>query len=273
MLSDADIDALAKFAGRLADAAGHASMAYFRSSGLAADNKASGGAFDPVTVADRAAETAMREILARERPDDGIHGEEQGLTDGRSGLTWVLDPIDGTRAYLSGLPTWGTLIALDDGNRGRIGLVDQPFTGERFTGVIHALGSAATFSHKGQTSPITTRSGKRLDQAILFTTAPEGFTRNERPAFEAVRAKARLTRYGIDCYAYALLAMGQIDLVVESGLQAYDIAAPAALIMAAGGIVTNWRGGDCRHGGRVLAAASPELHDEVRAILAEVPEP
>lgn len=271
MLSDPELDDLAALAHRLADAAGAASLKYFRSANLAADNKADGGAFDPVTAADRAAEAAIREILARERPDDAIFGEEQGRSAGNSGLTWIIDPIDGTRSFLAGTPTWGTLIALDDGKRGRIGVVDQPFTGERFTGLNRERRGDASFSHRGATRPIRTRPDVPLVDAVLFTTAPEMFAPDELAGFEAVKLRTRLTRYGLDCYAYALLAMGLIDLVIEAGLEAYDIAAPAALIIAAGGVVTDWQGGDCRHGGRVLAAGNAALHREALAILSKTP--
>lgn len=263
------MDELIDTAQALADAGGAAALSWFRQTGLVADNKANGGGFDPVTAADRAAEAAMRAILARRRPDDAILGEEEGSRSGTSGLTWVLDPIDGTRAFLSGLPTWGVLVGLDDGARGILGVIEQPHTGERWLGV---PGRGAWLTRAGVTRPIAVRPCAGLGQAILFTTAPEIFTPPERAGFEAVRAQARLTRYGVDCYAYALLAMGCIDLVIESGLYAYDIAAPKAVIEAAGGIVTDWRGGDCRGGGRVLAAGDAGVHAAALAWLAAVPD-
>lgn len=269
------LDDYAALAGRLADAAGRASLPHFRTAALNPENKQAGGGFDPVTVADHAAEQAMRDLLAIERPDDGIFGEEQARTYGTSGLTWVLDPIDGTRAFISGLPVWGTLIALDDGDVGRVGVIDQPFTGERFTGIWSSARdggqSRAWLSHGGTERELITRQGTTLAEATLFTTDAFIFTDVERPAFDAVRARARLTRYGTDCYAYALLAMGSVDLVIESGLAAYDVAAHVPLIRAAGGVVTDWQGGDCRWGGRVVAAGSAALHAEVLEILASVP--
>ncbi|MEM7507067.1 MAG: histidinol-phosphatase [Pseudomonadota bacterium] len=267
-LSPALLHSLAELANDLADAAGKAALRHFRASRLRTENKAGAGDFDPVTAADREAESAMREILGRTRGDDGIFGEEHGQSTGKSGLTWVLDPIDGTRAFISGLPSWGILIALDDGTSGRIGVIDQPFTGERFVGV---AGDGAWLTHGGETRSISTRACRNLSQATLMTTAPELFNADERTAFDGISAGAQLTRYGTDCYAYAMLAMGQIDLVIESGLEAYDIAAPAALIQAAGGRVTDWQGGDCRWGGRVLAAGDPELHEIMLEILREVP--
>lgn len=268
-LSAALLHNLAELADDLANAAGEAALRHFRARRLRAENKADAGDFDPVTAADREAESAMREILAKVRPDDGVLGEEHGQIAGKTGLTWILDPIDGTRAFISGLPTWGILIALDDGSRGRIGVIDQPFTGERFLGVTGAEGGA-WLTHRGTKTPIATRPCADLAGATLMTTAPELFTGAERPAFDRVSAGAQLTRYGTDCYAYAMLAMGQIDLVIESGLAAYDVAAPAALVEAAGGRATDWQGGDCRWGGRILAAGDPSLHDQVLQILGEV---
>ncbi|MGR3377197.1 inositol monophosphatase family protein [Salipiger abyssi] len=246
----------------LTDAARAAILPHFRSRTLNAENKLEGG-FDPVTVADRAAEAAMRAVLAERRPQDGILGEELGTSSGSSGLTWVLDPIDGTRGFLSGTPTWGVLAALSDETGPRLGIIDQPYTGERFCG---GLGRAEMTGPMGA-SALATRAPRGLDQAILFTTFPEVGTKADRLAFERVRDRARLTRYGMDCYAYALLAAGQIDLVIEAGLHAYDIQAPIAVIEAAGGIVTNWEGGPVHVGGRALAAANAELHAEALAVL------
>ena len=256
-------------ANRLADAAAGASLPHFRARSLDAENKLADG-FDPVTVADRAAEQAMRDVLAAERPDDGVFGEEQARTPGTSGLTWVLDPIDGTRAFISGLPVWGTLIALDDEHAGRIGVIDQPFTGERFIGVVDGDNSRAWLSRGDEEVALSTRRNVSLAEATMFTTDPFIFSEVDAAAFHAVRALARLTRYGTDCYAYALVAMGTVDLVVEAELEAYDIAAHVPLIRAAGGVVTDWDGGDCRWGGTVLAAGSPELHQDALELLQSV---
>jgi histidinol phosphatase-like enzyme (inositol monophosphatase family) len=279
MLPDTDLPALTELACRLADAAGAASLPHFRSKGLGTDDKNHGndaeGIFDPVTVADRAAEAAIRDILAAERPDDGIFGEEEAPVEGTSGLTWVIDPIDGTRAFISGLPTWGTLIALDDGAAGRIGIVDQPHIGERFVGVNAGPNTAsnmgtdsrAWLTHRGETRPIATRPCPNLASATLYTTTPDMFSSHEWEGYRKVESRVRLARYGVDCYAYALVALGHVDLVIESSLKPYDIAGPAALIQAAGGIVTDWRGGDCRWGGQVIAAGDPAVHAEALAIL------
>ncbi|MDU9006336.1 histidinol-phosphatase [Sedimentitalea todarodis] len=239
----------------LADAARAEILPHFRQPGLLAQNKETAG-FDPVTVADRTAERAMRDLLTLHRPQDGIWGEEFGRQNGTSGREWVLDPIDGTRGFISGTPTWGVLIALSDQNGPTLGLIDQPYTRERFVGAPDVAELVGPFG----TMPMATRSTRTLDQAILFTTYPEVGTPAERAAFEAVAARTKLARYGMDCYAYALLAAGQIDLVIEAGLNAYDIQAPIAVIQAAGGVVTDWRGNPAHLGGRVVAAANSEIH-------------
>ena len=218
----------------------------------------------PVTIADREVESAMRRVLADMAPDDGILGEEEGASRLDAGTVWVLDPIDGTRGFLSGTPTWGVLIALCGASGPELGIIDQPYTGERFVG---AAGSAWMTGPAGRAA-LATRSTPALDQAILFTTFPEIGTPDERTRFEAVRDRVRLTRYGMDCYAYALLAAGQIDLVIEAGLNAYDIQAPIAVIEAAGGLVTDWQGGPAHDGGRVLAAANADLHAAALGLLA-----
>ena len=261
MPDDDAIAALRPVAQAVADAARVATLRWFRTP-LEVHSK--GAAFDPVTRADREAEAAMRAVLARRRPDDAILGEEAGATAGTSGLTWVLDPIDGTRAYLCGAPTWGTLIAVSDADGPRYGLVDQPFTGERFEG---SPGGGATWSRAGETRAISARSTTTLGAATLVSTFPEIGTAEERAAFEKVSAACRLTRYGLDCYGYALLAAGHVDLVVEAGLQPYDVAGPIALIRGAGGIVTDWAGGPAHGGGRVLAAATPALHAAAMKLL------
>lgn len=247
----------------LADAARPVTLAHFRDMALSADSKLTDG-FDPVTEADRAAETVMRDLLARYRPFDAILGEEQDYRPGSSGLTWVLDPIDGTRGYISGTPTWGVLVAVNAGGAPLYGIIDQPYIGERFAG---GLGEAWLKGPRGR-RPLRVRRTRSLDMATLFTTFPEVGSDDEGAAFRRLAGRARLTRYGMDCYAYGLLAAGQIDLVVEAGLKPYDIQAPIAVIEAAGGIVTDWRGGPAHDGGRVLAAATPELHAQACEVLA-----
>lgn len=246
----------------LADAARKATLSWFRRPSLSAESKET-ARFDPVTEGDRAAEDAMREILDRLRPQDAILGEERGFKAGTSGLTWILDPIDGTRGFLSGTPTWGVLIAVADAQGPFLGIIDQPYIGERF------IGAPSVARVKGPTgeAALATRPARPLEEAIIFTTFPEVGTPDEAAAFHRLAAGCRLTRYGMDCYAYALLAAGQIDLVVEAGLQTYDIAAPIAVIEAAGGIVTDWTGGPAHQGGRVIAAANAEVHAAALALL------
>lgn len=248
----------------MADAARAAILPWFRDTGLISDNKLDDG-FDPVTEADRAAETAMRAVLADRRPQDAIHGEEFGRQSGTSGLTWVLDPIDGTRAFISGTPTWGVLIAVGGEDGPEFGIIDQPYIGERFVG---GFGLAEMTGPQGD-RPLGTRRTTELEEATIFTTFPEVGNKAERTGFHRLASHCKLTRYGVDCYAYALLAAGQIDLVVEAGLNAYDIQAPIALIHGAGGIVTDWKGGPAHDGGRALAAANPDIHAAALAILAE----
>lgn len=240
----------------LADAARTAILPHFRSRTLATESK--GDAYDPVTKADRAAELAMRDLLQNLRPEDGIVGEEFPDLEGASGWTWVLDPIDGTRGFVAGTPTWGVLIALADADGPKLGIIDQPFTQERFAGGF----GRATYDGPQGSGDLEVRTGRPLAEATLFTTFPEVGTREEAAAFRAVANHVQLVRYGMDCYAYALLARGQIDLVIEAGLKPYDICAPIAVIEAAGGIVTDWSGAPAHGGGQVVAAATPELHAE-----------
>jgi len=261
-LSAGEQAAIKETANALADAAELETLRYFRASGLVADNKEH-KAFDPVTVADHAAEQAMREILAKKRPQDAVLGEEFGYTEGSSGLTWVLDPIDGTRGYISGTPTWGVLISVRDATGPFFGMIVQPYIGERFIG---GLGEARLIGPHGETA-LETRKARPISQALMLSTFPEIGTPEEYSAFEAVKKQVQLTRYGMDCYGYALLAAGHVDLVIEAGLQAYDVQAPIAVVQAAGGIVTDWRGQPAHDGGQLLAAANTEIHAAALAIL------
>lgn len=260
-------DDLKRVAHLLADAARPETLRLFRVSGLVADDKAGSDAvYDPVTEADRAAEQAMRAILAVERPDDGIVGEEFGTKPGTSGLTWVLDPIDGTRGYISGTPTWGVLISVADATGPLFGIMDQPYIGERFAG---GFGVAEVVGPHG-TLPLAARQRRAFQDATIMTTFPEVGTSLEGRAFRRVAEGVKLTRYGMDCYGYALLAAGQVDLVIEAGLQPYDIHAPICLVEAAGGVVSNWQGGAAHLGGRVIAAANRDIHAVALQILQDV---
>ena len=261
-LSAVQMDEIAQVAHELADAARQATLLHFRAEGLTAETKET-QRFDPVTVADRLSEERMRAILARRRPQDAVLGEEFGPSPGTSGLTWVLDPIDGTRGYLSGTPTWGVLISVRDASGPVFGIIDQPYIQERFEG---GFGRAAVTGPMGRRA-LRTRPPRPLSEAILFTTFPEVGTPDEGAAFRRVSGAARLTRYGMDCYAYALIAAGQIDLVIEAGLQPYDVQAPIAVIEAAGGVVTDWQGRPAHDGGRILASANREIHAAALALL------
>ncbi len=269
-MSDAETDSLVTFAGQLADAAGRVIVPHFRSL-LAIDNKAGPAAFDPVTVADRDAESAMRALIHQHHPDHGILGEEHGSEKGSSDFTWVLDPIDGTRGFMAGLPTWGTLIGLRRGQRPIVGVMNQPFVRERFVGKpgaaeLHQLSDGQV----KQVTRLSTRACRSLGEAVLSTTSPDVFTPDELGAFEPLRRAARLVRYGADCYAYCMLAAGFIDLIVESGLKPYDIVALMPIIEAAGGIVTTWDGNSAHLGGRIVAAGDRQLHASTLKLLARV---
>lgn len=248
----------------LADAAGAAILPHFRT-GMAIDNKRPDGAFDPVTIADRAAEQAMRAVIARRCPGDAILGEEFGQTDGAVGSNrmWILDPIDGTRGFICGLPTWGVLAGLMQGGKPKLGMMHQPYVGESFVGD----GKTSLHLRAGQSQSLHTSSCKHLAEARLATTSPFLFPDNAIARYRAVEARCRMARYGTDCYAYALLAAGSIDLVIENGLKAYDIMPLIPIIEGAGGIVTTWAGTSAAQGGAIVAAATPELHREAVAIL------
>ncbi|BBK39654.1 histidinol-phosphatase [Allostella sp. ATCC 35155] len=218
-------------AGRLADAAGAVIRPHFRT-GVAIVDKADES---PVTIADRDAEAAMRQLIEDAFPEHGILGEEHGSVRLDAEFVWVLDPIDGTKAFISGLPVFGTLIALLHGGRPVLGVIDQPISGERWLG---AEGRGTTLNGR----PVHARACERLDRATLFATAPDMFKGEEIAAFERLRGSVKLMRWGADCYATAMVASGHADLVVESSLQPYDFCALAPVIEGAGGIATDWEG-------------------------------
>ena len=243
---------------KLADAARKAILPHFRSASAAnPDNKAKSG-YDPVTEADRASERAMRELIAKERPGDAIEGEEYGGQSGSSGLTWHLDPIDGTRAFVAGLPSWCVLIGLAKEGKAILGIIDQPWLDERYVG----LGDESWLDCRGARTPLKTRDCRALTDAVLSTTDPFILTPPERGAFEHLRATARLTRYGLDAYGYARLAAGTIDMVTETGLKSHDVAALIPVVEGAGGAVTDWRGAPAKLGGQIVAAANHRILEE-----------
>lgn len=252
-----DSDTIA-FAHKLADAAGEVIRPYFRRPIEIADKGAAkGDIFDPVTEADKGAEAVMRALIGRVRPADGILGEEFGEEPGTSGRRWVLDPVDGTRAFITGRHEWGSLIALEEEGRAVLGILDQPVLGERFIGV---NGSASLGAH-GTVTPLCVRQCGRLEDAILCATHPYAyFETAERAAFRRVSTAVRMSRFGGDCYIFALLAMGFCDLIVESRFHRWDVAALIPIVEGAGGVITNWQGGDCSAGGQVVASGDPRVH-------------
>ncbi|HZI83288.1 MAG TPA: histidinol-phosphatase [Casimicrobiaceae bacterium] len=263
-MTGADLSDCLDFARHLAAAAGAAILPHFRVP-LEVQDKGDAGDYDPVTEADRAAERLIRESIARRFPEHRIRGEEEGISGGDSPLTWAIDPIDGTRSFVLGQLHWGTLIALHDGIRPVLGVAHQPFIGETFSAM---AGREATWQRDGERRTLRSRACPRLDEAMLACTTPDMFaTDARRAAFERVRARVRLTRFGSDCYGYCLLAMGLIDAVVESDLQAYDVQALIPIVEAAGGVITRWDGGPCDEGGDVVACGDRTLHTQVLAVL------
>ncbi len=245
----------------LADAAKAETLPRFRT-GLSVVNKLESG-FDPVTEGDRAAETAIRLLIEEKFPDHGILGEEHENIGLDREHIWVIDPIDGTRAFISGLPVWGTLIGFRSNGRATMGLMDQPFTGERY----FADGTRSWYRGSDGERQIATRDCGELKNAILFTTSPHIFTGADLSLYRSVEEKVRLFRYGCDCYAYALLASGHVDLVVENSLQPYDVGALIPLIEQAGGIITTWDGGRPENGGNIVAAGSRAVHRQALELL------
>ena len=254
-----------EFACRVAATAGAAILPHFRES-IAVEDKGGKSDYDPVTAADRGAESVIRHEIARAYPTHGIFGEEHGRTRGASPLTWVIDPIDGTRSFILGQLHWGTLIALHDGVEPIVGVMHQPFVGETFAA---ARGSAAHWRRGEERRTLSTRPCRRIEDAIVATTDPRHFEPPEKAsAYRAVTEGTRLVRYGGDCYCYALLAMGHVDIVIETGLEPYDVQALIPIVEAAGGRMTDWRGDPCDGGGDVLACGDRALHAQLLARIA-----
>ena len=250
-----------EFFDRLADAAKAETLPRFRS-GLAVVDKG-GQHYDPVTAGDQLAEAAIRALIEESFPSHGILGEEHGSTGLDREFVWVIDPIDGTRAFISGVPMWGTLIGLYQNGRARMGLIDQPFTGERY----FADGERSHYRGPGGDRVLQTSACKSVASAIMFTTSPHLFEGEDDRRYRSVERKARLFRYGTDCYAYALLAAGHVDLVVENSLKPYDVGGIIPVVEQAGGIMTAWDGGRPEMGGYIIAAATAELHAEAMEML------
>jgi histidinol-phosphatase len=240
--------------------AGEIALRWFRSE-LVADDKGGDRGYDPVTIADRDIEQALRARITAAFPDHEVVGEEAGSSGPAGRYRWLIDPIDGTKAFVTGSPLWGTLLGLLDGGRPVAGWIHQPYLEETFVGL---AGHGAWMDRRGSRQPLRTRHGVALDDAVVYCTTPTMFTDpDERALFEAVSRRARLVRYGGDCYSYAQLAMGHVDVVIDTGLQPYDIVAPMAVIESAGGVVRGRGDSGAASGGFVVAAGSAELAAEI----------
>ncbi len=262
MTDAADFDA---FALELATAAAAVTLPLFRTDDLGEQDKGGCDGFDPVTRADRDAEAAIRRLIAARHPDHGVIGEEYGEDRPDAEWTWMLDPIDGTRAFIAGLPLWTTLIALRHEGRPVLGLIAQPYLDEVFVG---RSGSARLVRQGEADRALSTRRDISLDQAIISCTDEAQFPGLELDAWRRIRAATRLARYGCDAYAYAMLALGRIDLVIESGLKPWDWSALVPVVEGAGGHVTDWSGGDDLASGRLVAAGDSNLIPQATRLLA-----
>jgi myo-inositol-1(or 4)-monophosphatase len=245
----------AAFVDKLATVSGEAILPFFRTS-LSIDDKSAGGVFDPVTAADRAAELAMRALIRSNFPEHGIVGEEFGAEQADAEFVWVLDPIDGTKSFISGMPAWGTLIALTRHGQPIFGMMHQPFFGERFSGD----GKWARYRGPRSDRDLMVRPCASLDQAVVYTTSPRLMNSDDRAAFGRVEEAAKLSRYGGDCYAYCMLAAGHVDLVIETELKPHDVAALIPIVAGAGGVITTWEGESAEKGGRIIAAGDKRMH-------------
>jgi myo-inositol-1(or 4)-monophosphatase len=242
------------FVDELAVAAGETILPFFRTT-LSITDKGS-SQFDPVTAADHAAEAAMRDLIRRSFPAHGIVGEEQGSDRADAEYVWVLDPIDGTKSFIAGMPAWGTLIALTRFGEPVFGMMSQPFIGERFSGD----GMAAHYKGPTGNRDLHVRACASLSEAVLFTTSPLLMNDTDLAAFRKVERAVRLSRYGGDCYAYCMVAAGHVDLVIETELKPYDIIPLIPIITGAGGVVTSWDNGPPVQGGRIVAAGDKRVH-------------
>lgn len=246
------------FAQEVVRQAGEATLPFFRADARV-HNKRTDGSFDPVTEADQAAERIIRERISAQFPTHGIFGEEYGHQPG-DGLTWVIDPIDGTRAFMTGMVHWGVLVALFDGERPVVGVMYQPYTGELFSGNCEA----AWFERGAEKRVLKTSTTTALDQAVMATTEPGLYTDGDARDFEVLRGATRMCRTGGDCYLYGMLAMGYLEFGTDAQLNPFDIQALVPIIEGAGGVVTTFAGGNPSMGGTVLASANLQLHNLAR---------
>src|SRR6202165_3993932 len=253
----------AAFVEELARVAGDAIRPYFRTA-LGVEDKRRGAVFDPVTAADRAAEQAMRALIRSTFPDHGIIGEEFGDDRPDAPFVWVLDPIDGTKSFIAGMPAWGTLIGLLKDGAPVYGMMHQPFIGESFFGD----GQGARYRGPAGDRRMAPRACAPLADAVLFTTSPHLMGEEERARYVKAEKRARLARYGGDCYAYCMIAAGYVDLVIAAGLKAHDMVPLIPIIEGGGGIVTHWNGESPMKGGRIIAAGDQRVHAEALKLLA-----
>jgi histidinol phosphatase-like enzyme (inositol monophosphatase family) len=257
--------AFADFALAAARDAGAAILPHFRAP-IHVDDKGGARGYDPVTEADRAAEAVIRAAIQQRYPHHGIYGEEHGRRAGSAPYTWVIDPIDGTRSFILGQLHWGTLIALNDGVRPIVGVMHQPYVDESFV----AVDGRAEWRRGAARRALQTRPCPRLEDAVVASTDPRHFqSARQMAAYAEATRDARLVRFGGDCYCYTQVAMGLVDIVIETGLAPYDIQALIPLIENAGGVVSNWDGGRCDAGGDVLACGDPALHAALLRAIAE----
>jgi len=250
------------FVEELATVSGETIRPFFRTA-LGVENKSRSGGFDPVTAADRAAEAAMRALIKKTFPKHGILGEEFEAERPDAEYVWVLDPIDGTKSFICGMPAWGTLIALTRRGEPIYGMMHQPFTREQFTGD----GSAASYRGPAGDRALRTRACAAVNDAVLLTTSPLLMGEDDRRAFRRVEEAAQLSRYGGDCYAYCMLAAGHVDLVIETELKPYDVLPLIPIIEGAGGIVTTWDNGRPHAGGKIIAAGDARVHAQAMEML------
>ncbi len=250
------------FVDELASVSGTTILPFFRSA-LVAEDKSGGTNFDPVTEADRGAEAVIRQKIRSMFPNHGVMGEEYGSERLDAEFVWVLDPIDGTKSFISGMVGWGTLIGLLRNGQPCYGMMHQPFTRERFSGD----GGSAKYRGPGGERVMKTRSCASLAEAVLYTTTPRLMAAPEQKRFSVIEEKVKLSRYGGDCYAYAMLAMGLVDLVIEASLQPYDIVALIPIVEGAGGVITTWDGGPAQAGGQIVAAGDARVHAAALSLL------
>ncbi|CAN5476022.1 histidinol-phosphatase [soil metagenome] len=262
MPSEPDWTELTSFALELARVSAEEILPYFRRD-IGVDVK-SGVVWDPVTEADRAGERVMRALIEKRYPDHGILGEEYGQKPARSGMTWVLDPVDGTRAFICGMPTWTTLIGLSVDGDPLIGVMNQPYVGETFYG----NHDGAFLLRAGESRALHVRKARPLSEATLTTTAPELYRDDrEKKILARLSSATRLTRYGGDAYFFCLLAAGHIDIAMDAHMETYDIAPLIPIIQGAGGVVSTWSRGSAAGGGDVVAATGPGLLEEALALI------